>query len=66
MEKDNRMYWHNFKTGQAEFIDTPEDFTDYIPQSPAAQGMYQVLLKLGNEPIKAAMRVLEASVGIKP
>lgn len=63
---DFRMYWHNFKTGEYELIDTPADFSDYIPQDPAAQGLYSVYIQLGDKPLEAALKVLLACVGEKP
>jgi len=57
---DGNLLWYNYKTGRFESRETPSDFTDYIPQSPPAQGMYSVLLEMGQAPIFAALEVLTA------
>lgn len=59
---DNKSSWYNYKTGESEMIETPSDFADYIPQQNAAQNMYKTYLKLGEEPIEAALKVLMACV----
>lgn len=62
----SQMYWHNYKTGEAEYIDTPEDFTNYIPQVPAAQKLYKLYVEHMNLlPINAACKVLEVCIGKK-
>lgn len=62
--KDNRSYWFNYVKGEYEYIDTPTDFSNYIPQIPAAQSMYRLLVNnMGETPLKACAKVLEACVG---
>jgi len=60
---DSRGYWFNYATQQHEYIETPTDFTNYIPQQPAAIGMYRCYIEMGMTPIEAARRVLTACVG---
>jgi len=55
--------WFNYKTNDYEYRDTPEDFTDYIPQDRVAQGLYKCHLALGETPINAARKTLSAYVG---
>jgi len=50
--------WYNFRTGKYE--DTGEDLRDYIPQSPVAQNMYDLLVQTGTEPLDAALKILMA------
>lgn len=57
-----KMSWYNYDTEKYEAIDTPDDFTSYIPNIPAARSLYSLLVKMGNEPIEAARQVLEAGV----
>jgi len=54
--------WWNYKTGEFEYVETPTDFTNYIPQLDAAQGMYLCCIKLGDTPVEAAIKVLTACV----
>ena len=37
--------WFNYRTGEMEYIDTPTDFSDYMPQGVP----YQMLYKLYQE-----------------
>lgn len=50
--------WYNFKTGENEERETPEDFTDYIPQDPSALALYKVCLQMGETPIQAVNSVM--------
>ncbi len=59
---DSCYYWYNYKTKQYEYIETPTDFADYIPDIPAAHGLYSVYLKMGDVPLEAARKTLEACV----
>lgn len=59
------MYWFNYKKNDYDFIETPKDFHDYIPQYPAAQNLYGLYIKMGETPINACRKVLEACLGIK-
>ena len=66
--KENTMlikesYWYNYRTDEYECIETPSDFTDYIPQSPSAQALYRLYIDaIGDNPLEAARKVLEASI----
>lgn len=61
---DTRMYWHNFVTGENEYIETPEDFGDYVPQI-GGRDLYQLYVEhKGMKPIEAAIKVLEFACGI--
>ena len=56
--------WYNFRTKQYEYIPMPSDFRDYIPQVPAAQNMYSLLVEhFGKSPLEAAGQVLSAITG---
>ena len=61
--RDNRSYWYNYQTEQHEYIETPTDFTAYIPQILAAQELYSLYLEMGIEVREAAAKVLKACVG---
>lgn len=61
-----KRQWHNYKTGEREYIETPTDFTNYIPQYPAAQWIYQHLLMMGKSPIDAAYETLSVCIGLPP
>jgi hypothetical protein len=56
--------WYNYVTEQYEFIPTPSDFRVFIPQSVAAQGLYNCHLTLGKSPIQAAIEVLSICAGV--
>ena len=51
--------WYNYRTGQYEER-VGNDFSDYIPQIPAAQGLYKVHLAQGKSPLDAAKETLLA------
>lgn len=54
MDTNKMLHWFNFKTQEYDRRETPEDFTDYIPQSPAVQSLYGLLTGcLGYTPIEA-------------
>lgn len=58
--------WNNFKTGETEYFNKipPGDrMKEFIPQSPAAQGLYNCHIKTGKTPIEALILVLEAATG---
>ncbi len=59
--KDN---WYNFKTKEFELRKTRTilDFSNYIPQNLAAQGLYKIHVIQGKTPIQAAIEVLRLSV----
>ena len=61
--RDNWFNWFNYATQQHEYRSTPADFTNYIPQNPAAQGLYQCYIQMGETPIEAAIKVCRACVG---
>jgi hypothetical protein len=55
--------WYNFRTGQTDYQDIPTDFSNYIPQGVAEQGLYQIYIEMGDMPIEAALKVLSRCVG---
>lgn len=58
-----KKYWHNFVTGEYEYIETPKDFSDYVPQI-GGRGLHQIYVEHdGMEPIEAACKVLSLAVG---
>lgn len=58
--------WYNYRTEQYDFLqETPSDFSRYIPQDIISQSMYQLRLKIGDSPIDAAQKVLEAHLPSK-
>lgn len=58
--------WYNYQTQKHEFIATPTDLAPYIPQDPAAQGLFECYVGLGDSPLIAAVKVLKASLGLEP
>ena len=57
--------YYNFTTNEYDYLDTaPEDWRAYIPQQPAAQGLYNCYVKVGDAPVEAAKKVLQAILGI--
>lgn len=58
-----KMYWFNERTQQFEYIDTPSDFSDYLPQIPAAINLYKLYIEHEKlEPIRAYLKVMEMIV----
>lgn len=56
-----RLNWFNFRTQEHDDRETPEDFTDYIPQNRAAQSLYRLLVDhMEHTPLEAAREVLKA------
>jgi hypothetical protein len=52
--------WYNFRMEDLEYLsETPSDFSDYIPQSLAAQNLYRLHQKTGKTALEAAVLVLE-------
>ncbi len=41
MIKEERANWYNYVTGKYEFVETPTDFSDYVPQI-GGRGLYQI------------------------
>lgn len=63
-KEQNEMYWYNYVTSKYEYRETPSDFTNYIPQQPAAISLYNLLIEhKGMTPVGAALQVLKACVG---
>ncbi len=63
---NNKVYWHNFVTGEKEFIETPTDFSDYVPQV-GGLGLYKIYVEHEKmEPIEACLKVLETACGKPP
>jgi len=59
--------WHNLRTGQRDALSqTPTDLRDYIPQYPASQNLYALLVEAtGKTPLEAALHILSISCGRK-
>ena len=54
------LEYYNFKIEQYEEVTEPiVDYSSYIPQDAACQGLYKVYIKTGNIPCEAAIKVLE-------
>ena len=54
----------NFRTGEIDWLDQPpSDYSDYIPQYDSVQEAYQGLIRLGETPQEACLRVLKACIG---
>ena len=62
MNKDEKNYWYNFVNKEHEYIETPLDFSNYVPQI-GGRGLYQLYVQQGMKPIDAAIKVLSISVG---
>ena len=66
---DDSMYnWNNFSTEEYDAIDAPEtdeEALDYLPQIPAARGLYRVHRAKGEDIIESMRLVLMACVGEK-
>lgn len=61
------MAWYNFRTDEYDYHDqTPDDLRDYISQYPLAQDLFGLYIKMGDAPLEAMRKVLEASIGVKP
>lgn len=62
---DCRGYWHNQRTGETDYREMPAtdaDALDYLPQHPAAKGLYLCRRELGDTIAEAMTAVLEAVV----
>lgn len=58
--------WCNEKTGQTDWLEgLPIDFRPYIPQIPAALGMFECYLQIGLAPVDAYIKTLKACLGEK-
>ena len=58
-----KMFWYNFDTDDYDFIETPDDFSSYVPKG-AARNLYHLYIeRLDLSPLKAANKVLSACVG---
>jgi len=65
--KEEKRYWHNYKTGEIEYREAPTtdaEALELISQLPAAQGLYDCRRKLGDGILDAMMAVLTACVGV--
>lgn len=60
-DNSRKQYWNNFVTGEIEFIETPKDFSNYVPQI-GGLGLYQIYVKDGMKPLDAALKVLYESL----
>ncbi|QQS15944.1 MAG: hypothetical protein IPK84_01065 [Candidatus Moraniibacteriota bacterium] len=62
--------WSNQKTGQTEWFEADafppaERMKEFLPQNPAAQGLYDVYIDQGKTPEESAILVLESSLDIR-
>ncbi len=58
--------WYNFRSGEYDDIDAPETddaALDYLPQLPAARGLYRVHRAQGEDIIESMRLVLTACLG---
>ena len=61
--KEDHAYWYNFVTDKYEYIETPKDFSNYVPQI-GGRGLYEIYTEhKGMKPIEAALKVLSLVVG---
>ena len=57
--------WYNFKTNEYDWLsEIPTNFRVYIPQVASAQSLYDLYIEIGDEPIDAAIKILEFCVGV--
>lgn len=65
MEQQSTSGWYNYRTEQYEgHTSAPENLSDFIPQEPAAQNMYALLIEhMGYTPLQAVARVLSNVIG---
>lgn len=57
------LEWYNFKTAQIETIKGKIlNYSPYIPQDPASQGLYRVYIKMGDTPTESAIKVLNIHI----
>ena len=45
--------WYNFRTGQVDYIHTPSNFSNYLPQRPEVQKLFQQCLDAGQSQLEA-------------
>ena len=60
-EQDCREYWHNYRTGKADVLNTPmtdAQAEDHIPQDAGAQGLYRAHRMNGKSIPEAVVEVL--------
>ena len=68
MTESKKLYWWSFKTEEHEYRDAPttdEEAMLYIPQIPAAQGLYQACRMQGHDILGSMAEVLKACIGEK-
>lgn len=58
-----RGYWYNFRSGEYELRESPDDYSAYLPQNDAAQNLYRLYQEMGDCPVEAARKVLVACTG---
>lgn len=52
--------YYNYRTGQADaMFGAPEDWSDYLPQQAAVQGIYRTYLDMGTTPVEAARLTMD-------
>lgn len=56
--------WYNYRTDEYDYLyGIPENFSDYIPQDPSAQALYDIHVNHeGLESVEAAIKVLSLLV----
>lgn len=60
---ESRSGWFNYVKNEYEYIETPTDFSNYVPQL-GGRGLYQIYVNHeGMQPIAAALKVLQLSLG---
>lgn len=63
--KGNSFGWFNYRTGEYDYLDGQiEDYSPYIPQDNAVQGLYAAHVATGKTPLVACQKTLEAVCGI--
>jgi len=61
------LYWYNYRTEKHEARQkAPADFSDYLPQIPAALGLYRAYQKVGDSPLAAFIKVGERMTSTSP
>jgi hypothetical protein len=60
-EPSMALNWYNFRTGKFEYsMGLPSNLSDMFPQTPVAKGLYEMHLAMGNSPVEALKKTLEA------
>jgi hypothetical protein len=59
------MHWYNYDTEDYDFIDTPEDYSPYVPTGAARNLFHLYVDHKGWSQLDAALEVLSVCVGDK-